>query len=74
MIGYRRRRLPLGLRSRYVHPITDYGLDFIGQTLFAMPAEMREFRNDVDARFDKVEARLAALESRDQKRLTKNPC
>ena len=52
--------------------MSDYSLDFIGRTLLALREEMRECFNQVDARFDRVEARLATLERNDQQRLDEN--
>lgn len=49
--------------------MTEYSLDFIGRTLLAMREEMRERFNEVDTRFDQVEARLATLERDGQQRV-----
>lgn len=49
--------------------MSEYSLDFIGRTLLAMREEMRDFRREVDTRFDQVEARLASLERDGQQRV-----
>jgi len=46
--------------------MTECSLDLIGRTLLALRDEVREFRREVDDRFDRVEARLTAFERNDQ--------
>lgn len=43
--------------------MAEYDLEFLGRLMLDMRADMREFRREVEGRFDRVEVRLDTLES-----------